>query len=108
MLRNPSHDLRSRLPQLTVVLCCLIVTAYFAHHALYGRYGLKVRYELMERSNLLDFEIMSLEAVRSKLARDVALLAPDKPDADIVEDVARDVLGFAHPSDLILLHSNKN
>jgi hypothetical protein len=75
---------------------------------MYGRYGLKVRNQLMEKSNLLDFEIISLEAVRSKLARDVALLTPDKPDPDLVEDVARDVLGFAFPSDRILLHSNKN
>ena len=84
------------------------MTAYFAHHAINGRYGLKARYDLMEKSNLLDFEIISLEAVRSKLARDVALLTPDTPDPDLVEDVARDVLGFANPNDHILLHSNKN
>jgi cell division protein FtsB len=106
VMRYPSHDWRSRLPQLSVVLCCLLLTAYFAHHALYGRYGLKVRSELLERSALLDFEIISLEAVRSKLEHDVALLAPDRPDPDIVEDIARDILGFAHPNDRIMLQSN--
>lgn len=57
----------------------------------------------MERSQLLDFEISSLEAVRSKLKRDIALLTPDQPDPDLVEEIARDVLGFALPEDRIVL-----
>jgi cell division protein FtsB len=108
VLRNPLHDWLLRLPQLLVVLCCLALTAYFAHHAINGRYGLEARNHLVERSSLLDFEISSLETVRSKLARDVALLSPELPDADLVEEVARDVLGFAAPTDRILLQSNKN
>jgi cell division protein FtsB len=108
VLRKPLHDWKSRLPQLTVVLCCAALTATFAYHAISGRYGLEARNQLIERSNLLDFEISSLEAVRSKLARDVALLSPELPDPDIVEDVARDVLGFARTNDRILLQSNKN
>jgi cell division protein FtsB len=40
--------------------------------------------------------------VRAKLERDVALLAPDLPNPDMVEEIARDVIGFVHPSDRIL------
>ena len=57
----------------------------------------------MERASLLDFEIRSLEAVRSSLERDVALLTPELPDADLVEEIARDQLGFAAPGDKLLL-----
>lgn len=57
---------------------------------------------MIERSNVLEFEIKSLDAVRSHLARDVALLAPDQPAPDMVEEVARDVLGFSYPGDSIL------
>lgn len=91
-----------RLRQATVLLLCLGLTAYFAHHAIYGRHGLEVRSRLIERSALLEFEIKSLEAVRAKLERDVALLTPDEPDPDIVEEIARDVLGFVHPDDVIV------
>lgn len=91
-----------RLRQATVLLLCLGLTAYFAHHAIYGRHGLEMRSRLVERSALLEFEIKSLEAVRAKLERDVALLTPDQPDPDIVEEIARDVLGFAHPDDVIV------
>jgi cell division protein FtsB len=85
-----------------VLLLCLGFTAYFAYHAIYGRHGLEVRSQLTERSALLEFEIKSLEAVRADLKRDVALLSPDKPDPDLVEEIARDVLGFVRPDDLVI------
>ncbi len=56
---------------------------------------------MIERSNVLEFEIKSLEAVRSHLARDVALLTPDQPAPDMIEEAARDVLGFSYPTDSI-------
>ena len=84
------------------MLLCLCLTAYFAYHAVHGRHGLEARSRLTERSALLEFEIKSLEAVRARLQRDVALLAPDRPDPDIVEEIARGVLGFVHPDDRIV------
>jgi cell division protein FtsB len=99
---HSAPTIRRLARQLLVLLCCLGLTGYFAHHAVHGRHGLEARKKLVERASLLEFEIRSLEAVRGRLARDVALLAPDRPHPDIVEDMARDVLGFAHPADRIL------
>ena len=84
-----------------MLLLCLGSTAYFAYHACYGPHGLGAHRGLIDRSNLLEFEIRSLEAVRSKLECDVALLTPDPPNPDLVEEIARDVLGFAHPGDRV-------
>lgn len=92
-----------------VVLSCLGLTAYFAFHAYQGRHGFEARAQLVERTSLLEFEIESLEAVRSKLARDVALLRAEPPHPDLVEEVARDLLGFVHPADrLIYLRTQHN
>jgi cell division protein FtsB len=111
VLRQSFHERRSRsgsrlfwvrFRQGTVLLACLMSTAYFAYHARFGRHGLEARAELAERSVLLDFEIKSLETVRSKLERDVALLSPEVPNADLVEEVARDVLGYVRPTDRIV------
>lgn len=85
-----------------MLLVCAGLTAYFAYHINHGRHGLEARKSLIERSSLLEFEIRSLEGMRSSLARDVALLRPELPQADIVEDIARDVLGYAHPDDRLL------
>ena len=106
MLRQFKHDRRSRprtrVRQVLVLLTCLLATAYFAYHGLYGRHGLSARDVLIERASLLDFEIKSLETVRSKLERDVALLAPELPHPDLVEEIARDVLGYVRATDKIL------
>jgi cell division protein FtsB len=85
-----------------VLLVCLGLTGYFAYHTLKGRHGLEVQDALLERESALEFEIQSLEAVRAKLERDVALLRPDPPDPDFVEEVAREVLGFARPHDRVV------
>jgi cell division protein FtsB len=83
------------------VLTCLGLTCTFAYHAVYGRHGLETRSRLISRSAGLEFEIRGLEAVRFRLKRDVALLSAEPPDADLVEEIARDVLGFVHPQDRI-------
>ena len=88
--------------QALVLLACLSATAYFAYHARYGRHGFEARGQLLERTALLDFEIKSLNTVRSKLERDVALLTPELPNPDIVEEIAREVLGYVHPNDRIV------
>lgn len=84
-------------------LSCLGLTGYFAYHAIYGRHGLETRSSLISRSAALEFEIKGLEAGRTALQRDVALLYPDRPDPDIVEEIARDVLGLVYPSDNLIV-----
>jgi cell division protein FtsB len=90
------------LKQALVLLACLMATAYFAYHAKYGRHGLEARQRLIERSALLDFEIKGLETVRSKLKHDVTLLSPEIPDSDLVEEIARNVLGYVRSDDRVI------
>jgi cell division protein FtsB len=85
------------------VLFCFGLMAYFGHHAVHGRHGLEARTRLLERSELLRFAAQSLEAQRQKLQRDVALLTPAKPHPDLVEELARDVLGFVKSDDVVIL-----
>ena len=88
--------------QLPVLLCCVSTTGYFAYHTLNGRHGFEARARLIERSNVLEFEIKSLEVVRAHLSRDIDLLSPELPEPDMVEEAARDVLGFSYPGEKIL------
>ena len=86
-----------------VLLGCLLMSAYFVHHTITGKYGLEARSRLIERSKLLEQEIAGLEAVRTLLMRDVLLLRSDPPNPDLVEEIATGVLGMARPGDRILL-----
>jgi cell division protein FtsB len=100
---NLMYDWRLRLRQVLVLLSSLCATAYFSHHAMKGRHGLEARSALLEQADLLEFEIRSLETVRARLRHDVALLTPDRPDPDLVEEIARDVLGYVHPADRVIV-----
>lgn len=86
-----------------VLLGSLSATVYFALHAVYGTHGLLARSRLIERYEMLEREIASQEAVRRRLRRDVTLLSTEPPHPDMVEEIARSVLGFADPADLIVL-----
>ena len=85
-----------------MLLACLTSAAYFAYHVRYGRHGLEARAQLEERRAILDFEIKSLDTVRDKLEHDVALLSPELPNPDLIEEIARDVLGYVDPADRVV------
>jgi cell division protein FtsB len=95
---------RSRRSHL-VLLGCLLISTCFVHYAINGTHGLEARARLISRFSALEREIAGLEAMRNRLERDVALLAPDPPDSDIVEEIAAGVLGMAYPQDLVLAPS---
>jgi len=103
VLRSHIHDWRAGLRQSSVLLICLGFTAYFAYHTFYGRHGLETRNKLIARSELLEFEIRSLEAVRSDYSNEIKLLSLTPPDPDLVEEIARDVMGYAQPEDRIFV-----
>lgn len=103
VLRTPIHDWRKLSRQFIVLLICSGLASYFAYHAINGRHGLEAKRQFLERLTLLEFEIKSLEAARARYTQDVALLSPELPNADMVEEIARDVLGFVHPDDQVIL-----
>jgi cell division protein FtsB len=85
------------------MVCCLLISGYFAQHAVYGKHGLEARARLQERAKRAGSEVKSLEADVLRLQRDVALLATDPPDADFVREIAIDVLGFVPTAGLIVI-----
>lgn len=103
MLRRPIHDTRKCSRHVCVLLAGLGLAIYFAYHAINGRHGLEAQHRLLEQTTLLEFEIKGLEAARTRYARDVALLSPELPNADLVEEIARDVLGMVHPADRVVM-----
>lgn len=89
--------------QVSVLLLCGGLTVYFGYHTVKGRHGLETRSRLIERSNALEREIKSLETVRARLERELALLEGPNADLDYVEELARRDLGFAGRSDRVLI-----
>jgi len=92
------HDHRSKRRRSTalVLLGCLTLTIYFAHHAMYGRYGIENNRILSARAKALAGRLAALEVDRNTLRRDIGLLS-GAPHPDMVEEAARRVLGYAYP-----------
>ena len=103
MLRIFKRDSRSFSRRVLVMLACLGLTAYFAHHGVNGRHGLEARQRLLVRAPQLERELADLVKMRGRLQREVALLSSDMPSRDLVEEIARDVLGYVLPSEIVLI-----
>jgi cell division protein FtsB len=96
--------MRAKSPRQWFILVLLLVAAtYLAAHALYGRHGLAARGHLAPRAALLQSEIQRQEEVRRRLLRDVALLSDPKPDSDLVGEIARSMLSFADPREIVVM-----
>lgn len=79
-----------------------MATLYFAHHAMYGRFGVEKNRNLSARAQVLADRLSVLRATHAAYTRDVALLR-GAPHPDIVEESARRVLGWAYPRDRLLV-----
>jgi cell division protein FtsB len=100
-LKNRPMNRLERPPM--VLLGALLATAYFIAHSVFGTHGLLKKGRLIERSSVLEREIAVLEAVRTRLQRDLAALASEPAHPDMVETLARSTSGFVKPGDLIVL-----
>jgi cell division protein FtsB len=92
---------KSRPRQILVSLLCVCGLGYFAYHAIVGKRGLEARSRLIERSGQLERAIARLEAYRANLEREVRLI--DAADADLVEELAIELLGFARAGDRVVV-----
>jgi cell division protein FtsB len=87
-----------------LVFCVAIgLSAYFVYHAIAGRHGLDARRDLVVRVAELERETARLEAIRSELARDVALLKDQSIHPDMLDEQVRSVLRYAKAGELIVL-----
>ena len=101
VLRTIKHDRRATSKRVLAVLACLALTVYFAHHAVAGRHGFEARQRLLARAPHLEVQLSSLDLVRQRLQRDVDVLTSDFPSRDLVEEIARDMLGYVLPSEVV-------
>jgi cell division protein FtsB len=99
---NSVRRRRSRRRVPLAMLCCLLITGYFAQHAVSGKHGMDARSRLQERAKKVSADVKKLEAELLQLQRDVALLSNEPPDADFVREIATDVLGFIPNNGLLV------
>lgn len=93
-----SPRLRSYMPVLIMLGLCL----YFSFYLIFGPRGYlaldRLESEFVEQSASYD----DLKELRETIEADVKLMRPDHLDADMADEQARRILGYAKPDEIII------
>ncbi|MGR3490894.1 MAG: FtsB family cell division protein [Shimia sp.] len=96
------HRTRAPLGAISYATICLGLALYFTFAAVQGDYGLFRRAEieankvdLIERKAALDAEIAAYENKTRRLSDDFL-------DTDLLDERARDVLGYVRPDEIVI------
>lgn len=83
-------------------MLCACGVVYFGYHAIQGDHGLITyrRYGQYIETLQRDYDKTAHE--RKTLEHRVSLMRPQSLDPDLLEEQARDVLGFANPNDRVI------
>ena len=79
--------------------CALI---YFGYHTVQGDRGVIAYLRLTANLERVEMALQESEEARQTLSRRVSLLRPDNLDRDMLDEQARQVLGLAHPDDIVI------
>ncbi len=97
------YEIRVRARKILPTVLAASVVGYFGYHALHGERGFLAWRELkgdLVAARSVETEIAEQHA---RLDRRTALLRTDNLDRDLLEERARDLLGYGHPNDLVIL-----
>lgn len=83
-------------------MICACAVVYFGYHAIQGDHGLITYLRYGQYIETLQSEYDRTVRAREALEHRVSLLRPQSLDPDLLEERARDVLGFAHPDDRVI------
>jgi cell division protein FtsB len=87
------------------IMFCLI--GYFCYHAVQGELGLLSYLRLDRQIETLKADAAEVHAERIALEHRVQLLSPDGVDPDLLDQLARYELGYAHPDDIVILDESR-
>jgi cell division protein FtsB len=99
---NLNYELRKRLKTGTAPILGLLAISYFSYHLIEGDRGLFAYLRLQQDIQSAKAELLISENEKQKLEKRVELLNPENLDLDMLEERARDVLGLAHPDELVI------
>jgi cell division protein FtsB len=95
--------LRSILTALGLYVIAALLIGYFGANAFSGNRGLKAKQDIDQQITSLSAELTRLQAERGQWERRIALLKSGGLDPDMLDERARALLDYAHPSDLTLM-----
>lgn len=77
-------------------------SAYFAWHGWHGSFGIEARRKLDLEIAQLQASMTEIHAERADLERRVSLLRAQSLESDMLDERARDILGFTRPNEIVV------
>ncbi|WP_025898979.1 FtsB family cell division protein [Sneathiella glossodoripedis] len=99
---NLNYEIRKRLKAGMGPILGLLLVCYFSYHLIEGDRGLFAYLKLQQEISQEQAKLRLIEIEREKLEKRVNLLNPENLDLDMLEERAREVLGLAHPDELVI------
>lgn len=96
---------RSYLRPLVVPLLAVGFSGYFAWHGWHGSFGIEARRQLDREAVRLKSELDAIHAERATIERRVALLRSTSLESDMLDERAREILGFANAGEVAVFPS---
>lgn len=75
---------------------------YFVFHSIYGNRGIISFFRNTHLKSKYEKELVELKKEREDVEKRVKLLRPDSLDLDMLEEKAREVLGYSDPDEIIV------
>jgi cell division protein FtsB len=97
------HEVRRRARYAVVPLICTSVLGYFGYHAVQGDRGMSAWLGLGQQIKRVETQIAVNRSELNRMEHRVSLLRSNGLSRDMLDERSREVLGLAHPDELIIL-----
>lgn len=87
-------------------LVALGFSGYFAWHGWHGSFGIEARRALDAEAARLEATMAELKAEKAEVERRVSLLRASSLESDMLDERAREILGFAQPGELVVYRAS--
>ena len=87
---------------LTVTIVCFCLLGFFGWHSLYGKRSFANQEKILMKVAELEDTRDNIKSKREILETRVSLLRPESIDPDMLEEVARKMLGFTRPNEIVV------
>lgn len=86
-------------------MIALAFSGYFAWHAWHGSFGIEARRQLAVEASRLDDELARVKHDRHVIEHRVGLLRSSSLESDMLDERAREILGFANANEIAVVSS---
>ena len=96
------HEIKKRAKTGIGPIIGILAVAYFSYHLIEGDRGLFAYLKLQHDIERAEEVYQITEAEKRALEKRVELLRPENLDVDMLEERSREVLGLAHPDEIVI------